>query len=330
MNEILNEKQAFILRMNAEGDDMLSKGLASNQIIIGWSLADNLLNEEDWGKFRGIVHDAHYKECDNYRSSGAAAGSLWRFIREMRENDLVLVPSVGNFYIARIKGKAIYLEDKIEEGTSYRRDVEWLNDKKPIPRRDAVSALVSRMKVRNTCVNATDLLKEIEFCAKRGPTNRWEADLKNDLVQVTLEKLKSGHIDCFRFEELLCSLITKFGGKNAKIIPTRNDKGADIVAEFSVVWGFTQKLAVQAKHFQPSPPVGGEVIDKLVIGMEAENADVGMVITTGTFSEEAKEAADHYEGKGIKVELVDGELLAKIIVESGFPDIAYLNSVDFR
>jgi hypothetical protein len=51
---------------------------------------------------------------------------------------------------------------------------------------------------------------------------------------------------------------------------------------------------------------------------EAEQASLGMVITTGTIGEDAIERAKQYnEEKGIPIELVDGEQFAKLIVEHG-------------
>lgn len=90
------------------------------------------------------------------------------------------------------------------------------------------------------------------------------------------------------------------------------------MATFLLAETFPLVVAVQAKHWQPEPPVDRHVIDQLVSGMEAEGADLGMVITTGTYSDEASRAAKEYlESAGKKIELVDGEQFAKMIVEHG-------------
>jgi restriction endonuclease Mrr len=90
------------------------------------------------------------------------------------------------------------------------------------------------------------------------------------------------------------------------------------VATFRVAGTFLQKVAVQAKHWQPDPPVGQHVVEQLIRGIEAENATLGMVITTGSISEEASEAAERYfTDRGVRIELVDGEQFAKLIVEHG-------------
>jgi predicted Mrr-cat superfamily restriction endonuclease len=70
------------------------------------------------------------------RKAGADAGHMWHFIREMNIGDLVVVPYRSDFYVEEIKGSASYDEAMIGEDTAYRRDVQWLNDKKAIPRQE--------------------------------------------------------------------------------------------------------------------------------------------------------------------------------------------------
>ena len=69
---------------------------------------------------------------------------------------------------------------------------------------------------------------------------------------------------------------------------------------------------------KPEPPVSKAVVDQLIEGMAAESADLGMIVTTGTVSEEADACAEEFfEDNGKKIELVDGEYFAKLIVEHG-------------
>jgi hypothetical protein len=64
--------------------------------------------------------------------------------------------------------------------------------------------------------------------------------------------------------------------------------------------------------------VGKDAVDQLIKGIEAESADLGMVVTSGSISDEAGQAAEKYlSEKAIRIELVDGELFAKLIVEHG-------------
>lgn len=59
-------------------------------------------------------------------------------------------------------------------------------------------------------------------------------------------------------------------------------------------------------------------MDQLIEGIEAESADLGMVVTSGSIADNATARAElYFKGHGIKIELVDGEQFAKLIVEHG-------------
>jgi predicted Mrr-cat superfamily restriction endonuclease len=317
---------AFILRMApSAGVDRVSLALREGQLIIGWAEAKGLLEPLDWDQFRQIISNTYYSGDPNLRSAGAAAGNMWRFIREMKQNDLVVVPHPSNFYVAEVTGPARYDATKVEEDTAYRRACSWLNDARPIPRDDARAALISRMKVQNTCVRATDLLDEIHDAienAKAGRRPSFEEDLRKRLIEETLKELIGGRMSPRRFEHLIRTVLLGLGAAEARVIPTKEDKGADIVATFRIAGAFQQVVAVQAKHWKADPPVKPEVVEQLMRGIEAEGADLGMVVTTGEISPEAvsiaKKLADE---NGIKIELVDGKQFAKLIVEHGIRNI---------
>lgn len=315
-------KQAFVLRIAPSGIDRVSEALEENQIIIGWANAVNLLEPTlTWEQFRQIIHDKYYAGDVNFRKAGSVAGHMWRFIREMNKGDLVVVPFLSAFYVAEVDGPAIYESNKISEDTAYRRSVKWLNNKNPIPRDLAKSALISRMKTYGTTVSATDLLAEIEEClhtASSGQTPTFQTDLQTRLIRETLDEILHGRMEPFGFERLIQAVLTGLGAKDARIVPRKIDNGADILATFRIAGVFPQIVAVQAKHWQPDPPVGKDIVEQLIKGIEAESANLGMLITSGLISKEAFDLAESYfSEKGIKIELVDGEQFARLIVEHG-------------
>lgn len=315
-------QQAFVLRIAPSGIDRVPEALTSNQLIIGWANAEGLLDATlSWEEFRGVISNIYHPDEETLRKAGAAAGHLWRFVRDMNPGDLVVVPYGANFYVAEITGPAIYDESKLGEDSAYRRPVRWLNDKRPIPRGLARSALISRMKTQGTCAYATDLLEEIQEClalSGRGEAPTFQSDLQSRLVREALAELRRGRIESFGFERLIQTTLISLGAEEARIVPRSEDKGADILATFLVAGAFRQTVAVQAKHWQPDPPVGREVVEQLIRGIEAEAADLGMVITSGAISDEASQFAERYfEEKGIRIELIDGEQFAKLIVEHG-------------
>lgn len=313
---------AFVLRIAPDGRDRVQEALDADQIIIGWARAEGLLDAElSWEAFREVVRTTYHRDEPNLRKAGAAAGHIWRFLRDMKPEDLVVVPHGNQFFVSEVLGSPTYDPEKIEDESAYRRAVRWLNDKKPLGRQIARAALLSRMKTQGTCANATGLLDEIKEClahAARGAAPTFEDDLQSRLVREVLVELRTGRIENFGFERLIKTLLHGLGAEDVRIVPRAQDKGADLVATFRVAGAFQQTVAVQAKHWQPEPPVGPDVVDQLIRGIEAESADLGMVVTSGSISEEASKVAQSYfDEKGIRIELVDGDQLAKLIVEHG-------------
>ena len=316
--------RAFVLRISPSGIDRVPEALSENCIIIGWSDAAGLLDANlDWWQFREIISQAVYPTETNARRAGAAAGQMWRFVREMDEGSLVVVPSGSSFYVAKVVGPATFDPTKQSTDSSYRRPVEWLNDAKPIPRSLARSALISRMKTQGTCADASDLRSEIEECvvlAGAGQSRTFNGDLQERLVRETLSEIRSGRMESFAFEKLIETVFRGLGAADTWIVPRSLDKGVDIYAVFRVAGIFRQLVAIQAKHWQPEPPVGAGVVQQLINGIEAgeEQAAFGMVITSGTIGADAQVAADEYSTRtGVPIELIDGDQFARLIVENG-------------
>ena len=316
-----NAPQAFVLRIAPSGRDRVDLALREDVAIIGWCAPELLGPSLDWKAFREIVRARFYAEDDNLRRAGAAAGHMWRFIREMKIGDLLVVPHGSEFFVGRVAGPAFHLPEKVKEDTAFRRKVEWLNDKRPILRSAARAALQSRARIQGTSADATDLVGEIMEClgnAERKEHRTFDEDLKVRLVKEALDEMRSGRLDSFKFEHLVRSASLGLGAQDARIVARSQDKGADILASFLVAGAFRLLVAVQVKHFQPEPPVGPEVVQQLIQGIEAEAANLGMVVTSGTVSDEASSAADlYFEQKGIRIELIDGPQLAALIVERG-------------
>ncbi len=317
-----NDQGAYIMRIAHGEGGLLNESLERDELIIGWAYAEGLLDTSlDWVQFREIIHQQYHKNEDTYRRSGAAAGHVWRFIREIKIGDLVVVPSGPEFYVAEVSGDARRLHEKVAEDSAYRRSVVWLNGKRPIPRRIAKASLLSRMKTQGTTASAHDLLDDIKECvdlASNDETPDFQTDLKAKLELLALQEMRSGRMDSYGFERLVRDLMKASGAKDPYIVPRSKDNGADVVGVFSIAGLFPLKVVAQAKHWQPGNPVGADVVGQLISGIEAEEADLGIVITSGDISEEAVEAASAYfENTGKKIEFVDGEQFSKLIIEHG-------------
>ena len=316
------DRNGWVLRIAPSGGDRVPEALEKNHLIIGWAKAKGLCDPElDWEQFREIMRKAYHADDKNLRSAGSAGGHMWRFIRDMQVGDLVVVPHGSEFYVGEIEGAAFYDTSKEGEDSAYRRPVKWLNGKNPIPRKFAKSALVSRMKTRGTTAYARDLVDEVGDCLGRSDTKpSFETDLRSRLVKETLDELRSGLMDSYGFEKLIKAVLEGLGGVDTRIVDRRSDQGIDIYATFLVAGAFRQVVGVQAKHFQPQPPVPVDVVRQLIRGIAEgpERVTLGMVITAGEFSPEAEAEAKRYEEReGIPIELVNGEQFAGLIVDHG-------------
>jgi restriction system protein len=128
------------------------------------------------------------------------------------------------------------------------------------------------------------------------------------------------------FEEFV-SDVWEFLGWNTRVVGKPGDRGIDVVA----VTG-DQKQLIQAKRYGPSTSVGSpEVQQYASLRLQEENVDQVTIVTTGTFSRQARELAPELE-----VLLVNGEELIEMIDEieafevfdDHFADIELSRNVD--
>ena len=197
----------------------------------------------------------------------------------MTEGDLVVVPHGGQFHVAEVVGPVRYLPDKVDEHSAFRRPVRWLKDGNPIPGAQARAALQSRMKVYQTCADASDLIPGDPRRAHRDRRQESNAHLPLRPPYAPHPRGQGGdHLRAdglLRLRAVVATVLRSLGASEVRIVPRSLDKGADIVATFSLADTFHIRLAVQAKHFRPDPPVGAHIIDQLVAGMEAEQTSLG-------------------------------------------------------
>ena len=164
-------KHAFILRMKPSGNDRVQEALDTDHLIIGWACAKGLLDVElDQERFKQIIKYGCFPEDKNYRRAGRGAGNMLRFIRDMKQGDLVVVPHQNKgFYVGEIvEGAVTYCENNVDDDTAYRRPVNWLNNKRRIKYVSASQKLESSIKNLNgTSSEISDCVADIENCLKK-------------------------------------------------------------------------------------------------------------------------------------------------------------------
>jgi len=135
-----------------------------------------------------------------------------------------------------------------------------------------------------------------------------EPEHKIEKEKTLLEVLKS--ISLIGFEHLCQRLLREAGFENVEVTQRSHDEGIDGFGKLKLNEFISLKVIFQCKRY--SKTVSREKIGDFrnaVIG----RAEKGIIITTGTFSEDAKREANR-DG-AIPIELIDGERLVEIFEE---------------
>ena len=276
--------------------------------------------------------------------------SLQRFLR-MNVGDYVVVPSWGIFHVYEVVSDQRLIADDLDlsglktwDGHGVRREEgQFYEDKngqqidlgffrqvrqvaKDIPRSGyADNKLITRLKVRQTNVEITDIRKHVDVAiarwGKKTPINM--ASLVIDKCADTVLDLITEKLDAAQLEKLIKWYFERIGA--VVDTPAKNESGkegdADIVATFEPIGTI---IYVQAKHHIGTTDAWAvEQIDSYVRNKELGRDDgytrIPWVISTAReYSPECRDKAKQHQ-----VCLVDGKELATRILEVGITDLKW-------
>lgn len=307
--------------------DLMNEGFLVNTQSGDWAGFEAAILEE-WGEYPRTRHN------------------LWRFVAEMQIGDWVLVPSWGTFSIYRVDGEASLISQVDAQGLPV-----WNNESLTVnecgvfigersldlgffrnvsaielnvSRYDfADSALTSRMKIRTTNANITDLRSSVEnaiesYRAKR-PINLHSQIL--DASRDAVLNLIKTQLNPDKFERLIKWFFEGVGATNVDI-PAKNESGkqgdADVVATFDHM---RTVYCVQVKLHSGETNSWAVQQIKDFTGQRDRMDDgytkIGWVVTSApSFSEECIELA-----KVNSIGLFTGPDLARMILEAGIKDL---------
>lgn len=192
---------------------------------------------------------------------------------------------------------------------------------KNVPRNYVTGKLVSRMKIRYTNADITDIGGHVEAAIKAGKDNKpirlYESSI--EMLAQNLQKQIIEILDDSKFEKLIKWYINKSGAEYSEI-PAKNESGkkigadADIVAEFQ---SLKHIIYIQAKHHK------GETSDWAVHQIKeyfSQKSDGDpdysyakwVISTCDNYSDEAIKAAKEYN-----VRLIDGKEFARMLIDLG-------------
>jgi len=122
----------------------------------------------------------------------------------------------------------------------------------------------------------------------------------------------------FEFEDVVEDVFRNLGYENVRQADRTADEGRDVIME-EVVDGTRRAIIVECKH---TGTVGRPVVQKLhsaIATFDFNGPKRGMVVTTGRFTNPAREYADRLQQNDdpYPIELLDGEDLREIADEIG-------------
>lgn len=269
--------------------------------------------------------------------------NLWRFVIEMSQGDLIVVPLPYSFSVYQIADDTLYTNESIDpsllidwngnpvirqsDGDLYNKDGKAVDlgfyrrvipVEKNIPRSEyADQDLYSRMKIRQTNAQMNDLLgsvrKAVEDFRGKKPINLRASILENAAGTV-LEKIRTLQNDS-KFEDLVQWYLETIGGK--VFTPSKNESpteagDADRVALFDKL-GIAVMVQVK-KHSGQTDSWAIEQINAYKKNhITDEYTSVLWVISTcDSFSQEALQAAQE-----TGVRLINGLDFASMILDAG-------------
>lgn len=105
----------------------------------------------------------------------------------------------------------------------------------------------------------------------------------------------------YAFQDMVAALLRAMGYHTPFIAPKGKDGGVDIIAYIDPLGATTPRIKVQVKHM-PETAIGSKDIQALVGALK--NGDIGLFVTSGTFSRDAKNASANSKEY---IRIIDGE-----------------------
>lgn len=306
----------------------------------------NKVSKEDWDFFEG-----QFDEIWGERPRGRY--NLWRFIAEMRKNDIVIVPNWWQtFSVYKIEEPDAILPSSIEIGDDWKdwNEVKILQNKskmlisdgekdyldlgffrkiKPIAieisRYDyADAALVARMKIRHTNANISDLKESIDDAIKAFKKNE-PINLKNSLLESSIEKwlnIIRSKMTPSKFEILIKRYFERVGATSIQMNPEKNNSNkagdVDVIAEFEPIKTI---INIQAKfHWDITDEKSVQQIRDFAASKEKLNdgylRQYWVISTSDSFSDECIRLA-----LKDSIILIDGKQFVRMLMDAGLQNV---------
>lgn len=346
------EKKYWLHRISYYGEvsyDLLKKGY----LTIGWSMFLDK-PEELIKTIRGQENGIEFRKYTEKKEvTSTSRWALWNF-GKMNKGDIVLVPMYGgefgvykvineiqpisniklNKFIASNEEEYEILDSYLVK-TSNKEVIDLgffvevesiLKYKDPKPRGYAESSLISRMKIRQTNADISDLADEVN--------NAIVAKEPHDVYSIFMEEVKNKFINDKIFNEytpdqielLVEQYFLSVGADNVKI-NAKNESGKPEGTDVDVTAQFTDLKTtyyVQVKKHEGETDMHGldqikGYIDNVNKNLDDENeVNIAWFLTTVVFSEKVRQRVKEYRDNGeANIRLIDGRNFIEMIFNAG-------------
>lgn len=319
--------------------------LENGYLSIGWadfSCEGFVKDVQDNGIDEAINNHAKSKQENSNWAFARNRWSLWRFIKEMKAGDYVVVPTWKTFSIYEIEDDRVLTNQSFSlkecskelpkfDGTYLRDEQNNVIDlgfyrkvkevKSNILREDyADPKLVSRLKMRQTnALLPEEISKLVEETKQRCITNQpinLHKSITDEAVQIIFNKIKDITTP-EKLEHLIQWYFESLGARSAKITAKNilpKEKGdVDILAYFD-----TLKLVVMVQAKRHDNTTDKWAVEQIILA--SENLEISedyskvlwVISTCEEFSEDTENLACEKD-----VRLINGYELARMILEKG-------------
>lgn len=282
-------------------------------LAIGWpAVGDLALLPRDRGAFKAAVARAY--PLIKPGAIPVFAGILYRFAHEMQPGELVIYPSKIDyqFHIGRIEGPYAFDQRRSVDYPNVRK-VAWL---KSLPRTmfsqgalAETNSILTVFQIKNYADEFSDALTgKVPGKAVLGVEDETIAVVLLDIEQTTrdfIRKRLATVLKGYLFEAFVAELLRAMG-YHARVTQQSGDGGVDVIAHRDELGIEPPIIKVQVKSS------GGTTGDPEVSALygKVDTNEVGLFVTLGTFSEQAKKFANSKQN----LRLVNGEEVLALIM----------------
>ena len=286
----------WVMRMG-RGGKYVNRLLDKSIIALGWSKISPL------AKYRNFLY--LIADVERLYPDGATAqttGQLWRFFKEIKKGDLILVPVPfeRKIIISKIVSDYFFKEERVFD-YPHRRKVEIL---KTISRDDCSQQLKFSLGSLLTVFSINNHREEINALIESTARAELARTHKNiyDAVISRLFELEAREFE--KFIRYVLNLV----GFEAAITDFVGDKGVDVVGSLNAEGLAQIKLKVQVKRIHNTLGIDEVLRTRGTLAPDEH----GCIITLSSFTKKAIEEAEDERKKPIS--LIDGPALVDLIL----------------